>query len=49
MLGGRHLGLVENLDGDRITAIDQRREAHQRLPALLISISSGSSPNVQVV
>ena len=34
VLGGRHLRLVENLDGDRITAIDQRREAHQRLSAL---------------
>ena len=48
VLGGS-LRLVENLDGDRITAIDQRRKPTSVCPPFLISMSSGSSPNVQVV
>ena len=34
VLGGRHLGLVEHLDGDGVTRVNERGKADQRLPAL---------------
>jgi hypothetical protein len=34
VLGGGHLGLVEDLDGDRVADVDQRRKADQVCPPL---------------
>ena len=43
-------GLVEDLDAHALAAVDQRRKTDQLLAAaLVISISSGSSPKVHAV
>jgi hypothetical protein len=53
VFGGGHFGLVKHFNGHSVAPVNEGRKANEGLHAslvfLLISSSSGSSPNVQAV